>query len=206
MYGFICENCKKGRVKATKVEGYETKVEGVPFRVNHAEVGICDNCGYKYFNAREVRRWREEFYRTQSSCGGFLKPSEIQSTRELLGLSIADFARLIGCSRQALYNWESEERVAPQSRMADLLIRILRQSYENGAVDAIEFLQRVAIQAGLDIRACHRTIPITMPSTQAHMRHSDVEESTSADRRFEELFPVKMMPIAFSPRLKRQVA
>ena len=205
MYGFICENCKKGRVKATKVEGYETKVEGIPFRVSHAEIGICDTCSAKYFNAREVRRWREEFYRTQSSRGGFLRPSEIRSTRKLLGLSIADFARLIGCSRQGLYNLESEERVAPQSRMADLLIRIVRESYEKGAVDAIAILQGIAIQTGLEIQPCCRAIPLNLPPQSAIPRNYGAQ-TTLSDCRFDDLFPARTMPIAFSPRLRRQVA
>ena len=62
-----------------------------------------------------------------------------------------DFAYLIGCTRQSIYNWEKKDREKPQSRMADLLIKLVRHSFEVGKVDVIDFLIKDAEGLGIAI-------------------------------------------------------
>ena len=91
--------------KPRTISNYSTRIDGVPFVVDAAVVGVCDQCGAKYFNARESKRWRDLFVRTQTERGRILKHSDISELRDTLRLSVAEFACLVGCSRQALYDW-----------------------------------------------------------------------------------------------------
>lgn len=86
-----------------------------------------------------------------------LLPDEIEAVRKSLGLSMEDFAYLIGCTRQSIYNWEKRNREKLQSRMADLVIKLVRHSFEIGKVDVINFLIEEAKKLGITIEATRKT-------------------------------------------------
>jgi hypothetical protein len=60
-----------------------------------------------------------------------------------------DFARLTGTTRQSIHNWE-KARLQP-SRMADLMMRLVKESYVSGKVDVISFLLDEAEKMGVTI-------------------------------------------------------
>jgi DNA-binding transcriptional regulator YiaG len=98
-----------------------------------------------------VRRWNELFSKDLEQRGHLLSPQQVRTIREHLGLSIAHFAKIIGSTRQSVYNWEREDRKSPQNRIADLLIRLIRESMTSGKVDVLEFLQGQVRAADADV-------------------------------------------------------
>jgi len=144
MFGYSCQECGRGIVKPTVIKHYKTKFSGYPFVVPEAAIGICDVCGAKHFSAEERKRWRKLFEESLESHGQLLKPQEIVDLRKQLGLSIKDFALLIGTTLQPLSHWELEDRQSPQSRTTDLLMRLIKKSLDEGKVDVLDFLSKQA--------------------------------------------------------------
>lgn len=201
MFEYKCNKCGQGVVRANKVRKYETKIDGIPFSVENALIGICDQCGAKYFNARETKRWRNLFFQKHLQQGSILTASGISTLRDRMRLTVAEFARLIGSSRQALYLWESSDREAPQSRTADLLIQLVRESFTNGSVDVIEFLRESLRLAGVEPPKCIRE------SVPKASQNPTVICSVSVDRQdenlsdFDSLYQFSSKPPGFSPRM-----
>ncbi len=151
-FGYKCQECGQGTVVEKLVPEYKTKVKGYPWTVQNARIGICDRCGAEHFDPNETLRWRTEFEERQP----YLTPAEIRELRQRLGLSMEQFAILIGCTRQSLYNWEREHRLTPQSRMADLFMRLVRESHSRGQIDVLSFLKAEAANAGFNLPASGR--------------------------------------------------
>jgi len=151
MFEYTCQECGKGTVKEKMIRNYKTKIKGYPFVVPEATVGICDRCKAEHFAAEETKRWNELFSQSLEKNKFFLLPKDIARVRESLGLSMENFALLIGSTRQSLYNWENHERPHPQSRMADLLIKLVDKSRSEGEVNVIDFLVKEARKLGVFI-------------------------------------------------------
>lgn len=150
-FGYACPACGKGIVQATKMQNYKTKIKGYPFIVPQAIIGICDACDARHFSAQETKRWEQLYLRSLEEQNTFLRPNEIIEIRNQLGLSMEDFARLIGCTRQSIYNWEKPDRKIHPSRMADLLMKLVRESFRTEQVDVISHLLQEATQLGINI-------------------------------------------------------
>jgi len=153
MFNYICQECGKGTVREKVFDNYRTKIKGYPFVVDKAVIGVCDQCEAKHFDPNETKRWEEQYNKYLESENILLSPDEIKATRKSLDLSMENFAFLIGCTRQSIYNWEKKDRKIPQSRMADLLIKLVRYSSEVGKVDVINFLIQEAKKLELNIEA-----------------------------------------------------
>lgn len=65
MFGYKCEECGKGTVRAKKFKNYKTKFKKKPFTVPSATIGVCNNCGGQHFSAKEYKRWRALFERSR---------------------------------------------------------------------------------------------------------------------------------------------
>ena len=137
MFGYECEECHEGTVRETVFPEYNTRFENVPFVVPDAVIGVCDNCGGRHFSAKEYRRWRELYRQSREQQGAVLSAADIRDLREKLGLGKADFAALLGATRQSVYHWERDDRERPQSRMVDNLLKLVREGCEHGAVDVV---------------------------------------------------------------------
>jgi putative zinc finger/helix-turn-helix YgiT family protein len=148
-FGYRCQVCGRGTVVEKTVPAYHTKIRGYPFVVKGAQIGVCNTCGAEHFAAQETDRW-EQMFETEHAKH-FLSPEDIQELRKALGLSMEQFASLIGCTRQSLYNWERHDRGKPQSRMADLLMKLVKTSNKKGAVDVIHFLLDEALKLGVRV-------------------------------------------------------
>lgn len=151
LFGFPCPECGRGTVRSTRILNYKTKIKGYPFVVDEALIGVCDQCGSESFAPEETKRWEELFYRSLEARHAFLSPQEMMELRTSLGLSMEDFARLTGCTRQSISAWEKPDRSAPPSRMADLLMKLLRESLRVGAIDVLPFLLSEAQKWGMVI-------------------------------------------------------
>jgi len=123
MFNYTCQECHKGTVRETRVKGYQTRFDRVPFTVPEAIIGICDKCGAEHHNAGEYKHWRALFEAESQKSGRLLSAREIGALRERLGLSKSDFAALLGTTRQSVYWWEREDRDRPQSLAYDNMLR-----------------------------------------------------------------------------------
>lgn len=151
LFEYSCPECGRGAVKTTRVHNYKTKIKGYPFVVDEALIGVCDQCQAESFAPEETRRWEELFSRSLEAHHAFLLPEEIGELRKSLGLSMEDFARLIGSTRQSISMWEKTNRTAPPIRTADLLMKLVRQSLQSGPVDVPTFLLDEARKWGVVI-------------------------------------------------------
>lgn len=168
-----CPECKDGMVRTTRVLNYKTKIKGYPFIVDEAFIGICDQCGAKVFAAQETDRWEQLFYRSMEERHLFLAPEEITALRKSLHLSMEDFARLIGCTRQSLAAWERADRTVPPSRMADLLMKLVQRSFDEGRIDVLAVLLEEAKAWGLHIEV--QTPPRSIKKQKGHLAAARVE-------------------------------
>lgn len=160
-FSYKCQECGRGNVVEEVVPEYHTKVRGYPFTVRDARIGVCDVCGAKHFAAQETERWERIFEEERAKL--FLRPRDLQSLRKSLGLSMEHFAFLIGSTRQSLYNWERHDRTRLQSRMADLLMKLVRESQIRGSVDVIRFLIREAEQLGVHVELGRHNVESARP-------------------------------------------
>ncbi|MBI4552264.1 MAG: helix-turn-helix domain-containing protein [Candidatus Latescibacteria bacterium] len=158
LFEYPCPECGIGKVHTTRVRNYKTKIKGYPFIVDEALIGVCDHRGVEQFAPEETRRWEEQFFRVLEARHAFLSPQEITALRNTLGLSMEDFGRLIGCTRQSISAWEKVDRAASPSWMADLLMKLVRQSLHAGMVDVLRMLLDEAKQWGVVIEIRSRAI------------------------------------------------
>lgn len=153
-----CPECGQGTIKPTRFQNYKTTIRGYPFVVDEAWIGVCDACGTKSCNAQETDRWTALFDQALEERSAHLSPTEITQLREALGLSKKDFAHLIGATGRSLYTWETPDRHTPPSRSADLIMKIVRASLQQGKVDAIDLLLNEVEKWGraLEVRRAER--------------------------------------------------
>ena len=160
MFEYPCPECGRGTVRTTRVHNYKTKIKGYPFIVDEALIGVCDLCHAESFAPEETKRWENLFSRSLEVSQAFLSPEEITELRKALDLSMEDFARLIGSTRQSISMWEKEERVSPPLRTADLLMKLVRQSHQAGPVDVLTFLLNEARKWGVIIELRRPAAPL----------------------------------------------
>ena len=149
-FGYKCQECGQGKVLEKVFPEYQTKVKGYPLTVKDARIGVCDRCGAQHFDANETVRWRTLFEEKQA--GSYLQPADIRNLQKRLGLSMEQFATLLGSTRQSLYNWQRPDRSVPQSRMADLFMRMVRESHRVGEINVLDFLTSEAAKLGFDLK------------------------------------------------------
>jgi putative zinc finger/helix-turn-helix YgiT family protein len=150
LFGYKCQECGQGTVFTKTFPEYAAKIKGYPFIVKDALVGICDKCGTEHFNASETDRWEQAFEEDRSKH--YLTANEIQELRKSLGLSMEQFAFLIGTTRQSIFNWERPNRKTAQSRIADLIMKLVRESHSKGKIDVLNFLINDAEQLDVPIK------------------------------------------------------
>jgi putative zinc finger/helix-turn-helix YgiT family protein len=177
-FGYRCQECGQGTVLEEIFPQYKTKVKGYPLIVENARVGVCDRCGAEHFDPNETVRWRA--LQQEKQLESYLQPDDIKKLRKELGLPMEQFAILLGCTRQSLYNWERSDRVVAQSRMADLFMRLIRESRSLGQIDVLGYLSAQAEKAGFHlaisskakptapILAFARRVPVSQLSAQVH--------------------------------------
>ena len=159
LFEYPCPECGLGVVQTTKMRNYKTKIKGYPFVVDEAFTGVCNHCRTEHFAPEETQRWEELFSQSLETRKAFLAPEEITELRTTFGLSMEDFARLIGATRQSISVWEKSGRASPPSRTADLLMKLLRQALHTETVDVISVLLEEAKKWGIVIQMRGSTVP-----------------------------------------------
>jgi putative zinc finger/helix-turn-helix YgiT family protein len=179
-FGYKCQECGQGQVLERVFRDYKTKLKGYPLTVDTARIGVCDHCAAQHFDPNETARWRTLLDQQQSAT--YLRPTEIRELRKEMGLSMEQFSALLGCTRQSLYNWERGNRPSPQSRMADLFIRLVRKAHLVGQVDVLSFLTSEAARIGVNLGIQPRSESITpiVAITQKRRLKSDAGNGAEA--------------------------
>lgn len=152
MFEYACPECGRGTVQSRRILNYKTKIKGYPFVVDEALIGECDQCEARSFAPEETKRWEELFTNSLEARQAFLSPEDIKELRKALGLSMEDFARLIGATRQSLSMWEKEGRLSPPLRTADLLMKLVQKSLSSEPVDILPFLLEEARKWGIVVQ------------------------------------------------------
>lgn len=165
-FGYRCQECGQGRVLEKIFPEYKTKVKGYPLVVENARIGVCDRCGAEHFDPNETVRWRALLQEKQLES--YLQPDDIKNLRKELGLPMEQFAILLGCTRQSLHNWERSDRSVPQSRMADLFMRLIRDSRSLGQLDVLGYLRAEAEKLGFHLAVSPKAKPIAPIIAFAH--------------------------------------
>jgi len=158
VFSYRCQECGQGTVLEKIFPEYKTKVKGYPLIVENAQIGVCDHCGAEHFDPNETVRWRALLQEKQLES--YLRPDDIKHLRKELGLPMEQFAALLGCTRQSLHNWERSDRTVPQSRMADLFMRLIRDSRSLGQLDVLGYLTAEAEKLGFHLAVSPKAKPI----------------------------------------------
>lgn len=161
LFEYACPECGRGMIRTTRIHNYKTKIKGYPFVVDEALIGVCDECNAESFTPEETQRWEEAFNRSLEARRALLSSQEVSELRTALGLSMEDFARLIGSTRQSISMWEKKNRTSPPLRVADLLMKLLRQSLHAGPVDVLTFLLEEAKKWGVVIELRRPFVQLT---------------------------------------------
>ncbi|MFC1906816.1 type II TA system antitoxin MqsA family protein [Chloroflexota bacterium] len=162
MFEYTCQECGQGTVKGERIKNYKAKIKGYPFTVPEAVIGVCDKCNAEHFAAEETKRWEELFSQSLEKDKLFLLPQDIECVRKAVGLTMENFALLIGSTRQSLYNWENGKRSRPQSRTADLLIKLVDRSRSEKEINVLDFLLKEARKLGVIIK-----LPVETKDTES---------------------------------------
>ena len=189
VFGYECLECGRGAVLEKVIPRYKTKIKGYPIVIPDARIGVCDACDAEHFSSIEVAQWTELLAKQQEASE--LTAEEITALRERLRLSMTDFAVLIGSTRQSLYHWERKDRGRAQSRMADLLMKLVRESAEAAKVDVIQLLLKEAERTGASLKLENEpdrrsfenavVLKVRLQIDQALHVNDDVVETLAAD-------------------------
>jgi len=149
---FSTSNYGWGKFQKVIVENYNARLKGITFPVKNAEIGKCDSCEAELYSSKEIRKWEQALDEYLISRGLLLSSSQIKEIRKSLKLSIIDFARFLGVTRQAVYSWESN-KTKPLSIGPTSLLLSLLQKEKNGNIRGVtDFLIDSAKGRGIDIQ------------------------------------------------------
>lgn len=140
-FGYACPQCSKGTVKKTDAKDYEARINNYVVIIPKAILGICDECHITTVDPTERRRWEWLFYKQLESRKYMLTSEQIAAIRARLGLSVFEFAILIGATPHNISMWENPVRRSLQPVMADILLRSIMESIKNGNLDILKFLE-----------------------------------------------------------------
>ncbi len=91
----------------------------------------------KFLETKETKRVTRK-PKADTADGARFSPKWLRSHRKKLGLSAADYAKLVGVSALTIYNWEAEKS-RPRQRQVASLVRV-RQLGKREAMRELELL------------------------------------------------------------------
>ncbi len=152
MSRFKCPECGIGEMTPEVISNHTTKLGGIQVEVPNAHVSRCTNCGELSVGAAELKRWAQIQQQQLRGAGQLPSPAEVRATREALGLSVADFAKLLGVTRQTVYAWEREDLSALQLGPTSLLLGTLKEELDGHLDSVLAYLLQQSAKRGEAIR------------------------------------------------------
>ena len=160
-----CPVCGKGEVAEEVIPRYDTRLGGVPVLVDNARIGRCSACGETYISAKEIERWRAIQRLQLQEAKHVPSAGEVTRIRESLGLTVSDFATLVGVSRQSVHAWERQGggmAFGPASN----LISLLRAEVEGKLSGVCLALVEAAKSRGQEVRSAEKSPFCDTPAKQ----------------------------------------
>lgn len=151
-----CPYCGKGRIEKKSIKNYEAQIGGVAFIVPEAEIRECGACHRKVYDSKELARWKGILQKQLQEKGNLIDPIQVQKLREKIGMSVADFAKLFGVTRQTVYAWEHEESGGVQLGPASLLLSLMVANINDKTNGVCDFLSAAAKERGQEVAICFR--------------------------------------------------
>ena len=107
------------------IADYAACLAGITFNVKDARISTCKSCGEIVITAEELKRWEGLQQADLERRAEIPAPDVVRSTREAFGLSIADFATLLGVTRQTVHSWERKKSKGMTLGPAAILVKSL---------------------------------------------------------------------------------
>jgi YgiT-type zinc finger domain-containing protein len=148
-----CPKCRKADLVRSTIENFDTKLGGVPFTIQNANVWRCGECGHVVATAKDLKQWREAQKAFIQARGFVPSAATVRTLRRTLGLSVADLAALMAVTRQTVHAWERDGLNALQLGPAAIILRLLAKEIENnGARGLLKALIDEAQARGQSLR------------------------------------------------------
>lgn len=153
MTGFKCPCCGIGEMVVEVVPDHRTKLGGVPVQVKDARIAKCNHCDETSVSAKELERWERAQQEQLQEGRQVPSPAEVRQIREALGFSVADFAALVGVTRQTVYAWERVDTGGMQLGPAALVIKLLAEENAGRIPGVRSYLVSAAQGRGHELEA-----------------------------------------------------
>ncbi|MHC4442686.1 MAG: type II TA system antitoxin MqsA family protein [Planctomycetota bacterium] len=153
MSEFTCPYCGKGKMSLEVVPKHITRLKGVPVVVENARISKCPECSETSVNAKELKRWHAIQQAQLQAKEQVPSASEVKRIRNALGLSISDFATILGVTRQTVHAWEHSETGGMQLGPAAILINILNEEIAGRVKGVYELIISASQNRGQMIRS-----------------------------------------------------
>ena len=144
MASFKCPACGKGRMETQIVPNLETQFEGITIQIKDAEISKCTHCGEQSYGAQELQRWKEIKLAKLAKLNQIPSADVVKRVREHRGLSVSDFASLLGVTRQTVHSWERTEGGGMRFGPAALIVCLLDNEAQDNADHVFSCLVRFA--------------------------------------------------------------
>ncbi len=151
MTAFKCPCCGTGEMVVEVVADHRTKLGGVPVRVKDARIAKCNHCGETSVAAKELQRWERAQQEQLQEGRKVPSPAEVREVRGWLGFSVADFAALVGVTRQTVYAWERVDTGGMQLGPAALVVKLLAEESAGRIHRVTAYLVSAALERGHEL-------------------------------------------------------
>lgn len=155
-----CPKCGEGKLHVETIDRYLTRIGGTQVEIPNATIARCNHCDEFVVAATEVKRWEAIARQQLLSSEVLLNPGQVKALRERLGLAVADFAALLGVTRQTVHAWERAD-VGMQLGPAALFLKVIEKELAGTVSGVLEVLVSLAKARGLDVslKTSHRQEP-----------------------------------------------
>ena len=151
MTAFKCPCCGIGKMVVKVVPDHRTKLGGVPVRIKDARIAKCNHCDETSVSAKELQRWQSLQQTQLQQDRQVPSPAEVRQIREALGFSVADFAALVGVTRQTVYAWERVDTGGMQLGPAAFVVMLLAEANAGRIPGVTAYLVSLAQDRGHEL-------------------------------------------------------
>lgn len=173
MAAFKCPECGQGKMVPAVIPTHETRLGGVPLVVQDARVSRCTHCGEISVPGEELKRWRQIQRQQLASRSQIPRPREVKEIRQTAGLSVADFAALLGVTRQTVHAWERDDSEGVQLGPGALLLKLLAEELSGRLRGCLDGLVSAAAARGQII-----TLNVSRETEKRHIARTDTSMRT----------------------------
>jgi len=169
MAGIRCPKCNGADLIETDSGEQDVTFEGVTFSVTNLHSLQCPNCNEIVYGGNELQRLKqikEQYVAQNNPIPG---ADEVKRIRAELQLSVAQFAALLGVTRQAVYSWEDPNATKLKFGPAALLLSLL--ALDSAGSTYISLLQMAHNRGQLrDTRSSHSHTVSTVDVARSMLR------------------------------------